>query len=129
MDKHLEFLLTEVEMIRDYYITEEKLPSAFLSNRRWRDIFSKLCFAERQSEVVPYLFDGNDEEQIGDDLSISSNTIHAHVEKKYYKLGVHNRADLITKIFVTYLSYKRNRKAWLSSLESSDFIYFNHLNR
>lgn len=101
-------------MIRDNYINEEKLPSSFLSDRRWRFILSKLGLTERQSEIIPYLLDGNDEEQIGDDLSISSNTVHAHVKKIYCKLGVHNRADLIAKIFVTHLSPKRKRRSQVS---------------
>ena len=70
-----------------------------------------LNLTDRQLDVVKGIFDGTDEDFIGLELGISVHTVHSHRMSIYRKLAVHNSSDLISKIFITYLTIQNREKA------------------
>lgn len=102
--------MEELEVVVNHLLNGENLPSSFLSDRQWLSIEEELNLSDRQFEVTQYIFDGYSLELIGDELEISSNTVHAHVKKIYQKLSIHSRAELITILFLTHLHCHRHRR-------------------
>lgn len=70
----------------------------------WQAIAVCLAFSTRESQVARMLMDDVTEPDIAVRLSISTHTVHAHVERLYRKLLVHSRHQLILRIFNAYLS-------------------------
>ena len=79
-------------------------PSSYLTHKQWCIIVKKHGLSERQSQIIKYIFDGLDELAISGLLEISADTVHSHVMRLYRILGVHNRAGLVTKLFITYIT-------------------------
>ncbi len=51
---------------------------------------------ERQNEIVSYVLNGYNSNEIGRFLSISNRTVHAHLRNIYDRCGVSNRVELIS---------------------------------
>ena len=60
---------------------------------RWADLVADLT--EREREVLVLVARGFTNEQIGEDLSISSFTVKTHVNRAMVKLDAHDRAQLV----------------------------------
>ena len=52
----------------------------------------------REKEVVDLLIIGKTNEQIAQELCITSHTVKAHIEHIYAKYKVHSRIELVIKI-------------------------------
>ncbi len=74
-----------------------------LSERQWRSIVEELHLSGREFQIVQCVFDGEQESMIARELSISSHTVHTHLERLYHKLSVRNRAELLLRIFAAYI--------------------------
>ena len=48
---------------------------------------------QRETEILRLLAEGYNNGEISDKLFISNHTTKTHLEKIYYKLGVHNRVQ------------------------------------
>ena len=59
-------------------------------------ILSKL--SEREGEVYKVLLEGKTDQEIGDKLFISINTVKTHIKKIYEKLGVKTRLEAVSLI-------------------------------
>jgi DNA-binding CsgD family transcriptional regulator len=74
----------------------------FLSQAEWVRIRAQLNLSSRESEIAFLMLADYAESEIATQLRISSHTVHAHVERLYRKLGIHNRRALITCLFRAY---------------------------
>jgi DNA-binding CsgD family transcriptional regulator len=75
-----------------------------LTVAEWELVSTSLALSKRESEISRLLLDDASESAIAATLSISSKTVHAHIERLYRKLGVHSRHQLVTRLFKAYLS-------------------------
>ncbi len=68
----------------------------YLSQDRSTDAVSTLDgLTDREQEVLRYLAEGADNEEIADSLVISIKTVARHRENIMHKLGLHSRAELV----------------------------------
>jgi DNA-binding CsgD family transcriptional regulator len=58
----------------------------------------RLGFTNREAEVMNYVIQGKTSPQIGVILSISTRTVHKHLERVFHKLNVQTRSSAITRI-------------------------------
>jgi len=72
---------------------------AHVDDSAWLDAGHRLAISRRELEILRLLFDGQGEKQIAARLSISERTVHAHITRLYLRLAVHNRAQLLVRIF------------------------------
>lgn len=69
-------------------------------NRKF-DISSSVCIrrvdelTSRQVEVLEGLASGAPRKQVADDLGISENTLRAHVQVIYARLGIHTEVEAV----------------------------------
>jgi DNA-binding NarL/FixJ family response regulator len=54
---------------------------------------------EREQEIIAMLRGGFGIKQITDELHVTANTVHTHLENIYRKLDVHIRTELLLKVF------------------------------
>jgi len=78
---------------------------SMLSDEQWRDIIAHFHLSCRESQVVQSMFEGKKQVAIATELGISAHTVHTHVERIYGKLGVHDRCELILRVFGAYLAF------------------------
>lgn len=76
------------------YIFKDEL-SAF---NRHTDFFASYSFSKREEQIVEQVLLGKMNKQIAADLSISVNTVRAHMQSIFKKTGVTNRNELVFKI-------------------------------
>ncbi len=79
-------------------------PSSHMSTDEWRSIAGILGLPRRQLQIVQCVFDGLDEPSIGQELGLSSHTVHAHLNRLYKKIHVNSRCELIVRVFLAHLS-------------------------
>lgn len=77
--------------------------STIISNDEWRAISDSLELSSRQFEILKHVVDGSDDAVTSEKLGISVHTVRSHIKRIRQKLGVHNRADLISRVFLSYL--------------------------
>lgn len=75
-----------------------------LSEAQWRSLAAALKLSQREFEVVQYIFDGKKEPVVARELGISRHTVRTHVKRIYRKLAVHDRSELLVRIFAAYAS-------------------------
>jgi DNA-binding CsgD family transcriptional regulator len=78
--------------------------SGFLSDEKWEAISDRLRLSRREFEIVRCILDGSSEAAIARTLSISTHTVHTHLERLYRKLDVSNRSDLVVRVFAAYVT-------------------------
>jgi DNA-binding CsgD family transcriptional regulator len=76
---------------------------SLFSDNIWRLLAGSLKLSQRESQILPAVFDEQNESTIAVSLGISSHTVHTHLERLYRKLGVTSRVSLVTRVFVEYL--------------------------
>jgi DNA-binding NarL/FixJ family response regulator len=54
---------------------------------------------EREQGIIARLREGSGIKQITDELHVTANTVHTHLENIYRKLDVHSRTELLSKVF------------------------------
>jgi DNA-binding CsgD family transcriptional regulator len=69
----------------------------------WFQISNRLSLSERELQIVQGVFDDQHENQIAQELEISSHTVHTHLERLYHKLGVSSRVELVVRIVKCHL--------------------------
>jgi DNA-binding NarL/FixJ family response regulator len=74
------------------------------SDSIWRLLAGSLELSQREFQILQAVFDDQKESAIAANLSISSHTVHTHLERLYHKLGVTSRVTLVTRVFVEYLT-------------------------
>lgn len=79
-------------------------PSSHLSTDEWWSIAHSLDLSVRQLQIVQCVFDGFGEPSTGQELDLSSHTVHAHLNRIYKKTHVKNRCELIVRVFLAFLS-------------------------
>jgi DNA-binding CsgD family transcriptional regulator len=60
-------------------------------------IFEKFTFSKREIEVIDLVVHGLSNQEISNELSISTSTVKKHINNIFYKLGVASRSQLIAK--------------------------------
>ena len=69
----------------------------------WPELAARLNLTDRELAVVQGLFEGQKEEPIAKSLGISAHTVHTHLVRVYRKLNVRNRAELLLRVFSSYM--------------------------
>lgn len=72
------------------------------SQEKWKVFEARVREFEltsRQVEVIREVEKGNDYRQIAETLHLSQKTIHRHVQILFEKIGVHNKIDLLKRLF------------------------------
>ncbi|MHC4696602.1 MAG: helix-turn-helix domain-containing protein [Planctomycetota bacterium] len=82
----------------------EDPPSCRLTDEEWNTIADSLDLSVRQLQIVQCIFDGYDEPSIGEELGLSSHTVHAHLNRLYKRMSVRSRCELIVHVFLAFLS-------------------------
>lgn len=84
-----------------------RLQTQWVVQDEWRErvidmikIQKQFDLSRREAEVVKYLCRGDTNKGIAERLFISKLTVKGHVRKIYQKMGVHNRATLVSKILL-----------------------------
>lgn len=78
--------------------------SSFLSDEKWNAISHRLRLSPREFEIVRCIVDGSSEADAARTLSMSTHTVHTHLERLYRKLDVSNRSDLVVRVFAAYVT-------------------------
>lgn len=90
---------TQVQ-IRDYLMSllqEFKSAGDYLGHSLIHPSISSDPLSDREIEVLKLLERGLSNQQIAEELFISTNTVKAHLKNIYGKLGVNNRVQAISK--------------------------------
>jgi len=69
----------------NFLVLDEQRPATFKAD------FAVLGLSPRESEILGWVAQGKTNPEIGIILSISHRTVHKHLERIYYRLGVENR--------------------------------------
>lgn len=77
------------------------------SEEAWAQLGPLLRLSPRELEIVQLVFDEYAEGQIAEALSISSHTVHTHIDRVYRKLGVRTRAGLVIRVCGAHLAGSR----------------------
>ena len=80
-----------------------------LTGRQWGRIAKSLRLSPRESQVVRCIFDSLAESAIAAEAGISRHTVHSYVRRVYYKLGIHDRCDLLIRVFDAHLAIEAER--------------------
>ncbi|MGB3939869.1 MAG: response regulator transcription factor, partial [Candidatus Manganitrophaceae bacterium] len=64
-----------------------------------KKVQEEVGLSDREVDVIKCLCQGDPNKEIADRLFISELTVKGHLKKIYHKMGVHNRATLVSKIF------------------------------
>jgi DNA-binding CsgD family transcriptional regulator len=70
----------------------------------WSAISRALDLSDRESEIVRLLMRDQSERVIGEELRISSHTVHTHLERLYRKLDVTSRCQVVIRVFEAFVS-------------------------
>jgi DNA-binding NarL/FixJ family response regulator len=74
-----------------------------LTRAEWQSVSAFLRLSARESEIARLMLDTVPEADIATRLLIAPRTVHGHLERLYRKLGVHNRYELVIRLFNAYL--------------------------
>ncbi len=83
---------------------------SLLSIGQWRSIAAVLDLSSRELQIIQCLFDGKHEPAIAQALGISEHTVRTHVKRLHRKLGVHDRSELLIRIFSAYIAIQSRPK-------------------
>jgi DNA-binding CsgD family transcriptional regulator len=87
--------------------TAERAGRDMLSDAHWDAIVRHLNLSGREHDIVRCAFDGMTQMATAHELGISTHTVHTHMERLYGKLDVHDRGEMLLRIFATYLALSR----------------------
>lgn len=71
---------------------------ASISPDDFRRVAEELYLTRREAEVLVFLVEGNELEEVGDKLCIAMSTVKTHVLHIYQKFGVHSRRELVEAV-------------------------------
>lgn len=76
----------------------------------WRAIAHSLHLSRRESQIIEWIFRGKNEASIAPLLGISRHTIHTHLKHVYDRLRVHDRSELMLRVFAEHLALLPRRE-------------------
>jgi DNA-binding CsgD family transcriptional regulator len=71
--------------------------TAFKESKDTKDEKQEFELSSREKEVINLLADGNNYQQIADQLFISVDTVRHHIKNIYRKLHVHTQSEAVAK--------------------------------
>lgn len=77
-----------------------------LSTRQWTTVSFQLGLSARELDILKLVFDDCKERTMGQNLGISTHTVHTHLERLYRKLGVHSRCGAVLRVFDVVLGVR-----------------------
>ncbi len=89
---------------------------SLLSIGQWRSIAAALELSSRELQIIQCLFDGKHEPAVAQALGISEHTVHTHVKRLHRKLGVHDRCELLIRVFSAYIAIQSQPKQTAAAL-------------
>lgn len=78
---------------------DETVSTCPISDERWTPVVDALRLSPRELEIVRHLFDAKSEAMIAREMGLSIHTVHSHFVRLYRKVGVHDRCELVLRIF------------------------------
>lgn len=69
------------------------------SRHEWDRLLDHLSLPDRQSEILQFLLNGENDKQIAQKLRISLPTIRTHLQRIFARFDVSNRTSLVVEIF------------------------------
>ena len=78
-----------------------------LMGAEWKIITRGLGLSPRESQIVRHVLVDEKEKAVAFKLGISAHTVHAHLKRVYWKLGVSSRVELVVRVFREYVAYAR----------------------
>jgi DNA-binding NarL/FixJ family response regulator len=94
--KPIGYLMKPFDVDDIYTTIEMSILKSSTKENSIHTILSKL--SEREGEVYKVLLEGKTDQEIGDKLFISINTVKTHIKKIYEKLGVKTRLEAVSLI-------------------------------
>lgn len=101
-----DFCAQEIEILR---ILNRHLSASFSmrfpnglkkkDNETDKSLMKKFGLTDREAEIMELIISGNSNQQIGEMLFISENTVKKHINNLYRKLDVVNRSQLMTNYY------------------------------
>ena len=89
--------LAVIALFIQWYRTRvERIAARIRTEAAMENFFNKYRISEREKEIVHLLIKGKSNKEIEDELFISMGTVKNHIYNIFQKLGVKNRAQLIT---------------------------------
>lgn len=64
----------------------------------------RLGVSPREFEIALLLMDGFSTKRIAIELGLSMHTVNSHLRRLFSRLGVSNRASVVSSLFLAYLS-------------------------
>jgi DNA-binding CsgD family transcriptional regulator len=83
----------------------------FVATQEWKAICSHLKLSPREADIAALLLTDSTEAAVARELSISSHTVHSHLERLYRKLNVHSRCELVVRLFKAYIDLHETFRA------------------
>jgi DNA-binding NarL/FixJ family response regulator len=74
-----------------------KVITVFQQNKNGQFEDTEYKLTERERQVLNYLSDGNNYQEISDSLYISLDTVRHHIKNIYKKLHVHSQSEAVAK--------------------------------
>jgi DNA-binding NarL/FixJ family response regulator len=65
----------------------------------------------RESQIVQHMLLNEKERTIAFRLDISVHTVHTHIKRIYWKLGVNSRVELVSRILGEFAEWSRQQRA------------------
>ena len=81
--------------------------SSLLVRAEWEMIARGLGLSPRELQIVQHILVDEKEKAVALKLGISVHTVHAHLKRVYWKLGVSSRVELVMRVFREYVAYAR----------------------
>ncbi len=79
--------------------------ACFFCEAAWAGISQALSLSEREVEIFQRLILGESEREVAAALATSPRTVRTHLERLRRKLGLHNRTELIVRIFDAHFDW------------------------
>ena len=78
------------------------MPHSIFSEQEWTVLARELKLAPRQEAIARLILEGKPDKQIAQDLKLAVPTIRTHLTRLYRRLGITDRAELLTFIFAHF---------------------------
>jgi len=92
-------------------VTRRRAGSVMFSSMAWNEIARSLELSARELETVRGTFDDQTESSMATLLHMSPSTVHTHVRRLHYKLGVTDRSQLILRVVQEYLALRTPQRS------------------
>ncbi len=80
-----------------------------LTDREKQDLQSTMALTPREFEVALCVLDGMSNQRAAVALGMSRHTFDSHMRRIFDKLGVRNRASVVSQLFVTFVRTRKKQ--------------------